>query len=94
MNLLYITNGAAGHYDGLSTMATPQPYQRFGLDTRNARYGWSKLTLHNCTHLTHEFVASKNGTVLDTATLFMNRTCKVKLGEYKRYTDGRTWGME
>lgn len=90
----YITNGAAGHYDGLSTMATPQPYQRFGLDTRNATYGWSKLTFHNCTHLTHEFVASKNGSILDTATLFKNRTCKVKLGEYKRNAYVGTWGME
>ncbi|KAM6493392.1 hypothetical protein JOM56_011526 [Amanita muscaria] len=35
-------------------------------------YGWSKLTFHNCTHLTHEFVASANGTVLDTAT---QRSC-------------------
>jgi hypothetical protein len=90
----YITNGAAGHYDGLITMATPQPYQRFGLDTRNATYGWSKLTFHNCTHLTHEFIASKNGSVLDTATLFKNRTCEVKLGGYKRYTEFEIWDTE
>ena len=30
---------------------------------------------HNCTHLTHEFVGSTNGSVLDSATLFKNRTC-------------------
>lgn len=74
----YITNGAAGHYDGLDALQVPyQKYQRFGLDTKNGTYGWSKLTFHNCTHLTHDFVASKNGSVLDTATLFKNRTCSV-----------------
>ncbi|KAL1969333.1 hypothetical protein VTN77DRAFT_9525 [Rasamsonia byssochlamydoides] len=72
----YITNGAGGHYDGLDAMAKPPaPYQRFGLDTHDGIYGWSKLTFHNCTHLTHEFVASRNGTVLDTATLFKDRVC-------------------
>jgi 3',5'-cyclic AMP phosphodiesterase CpdA len=74
----YITNGAAGHYDGLDSLQVPyQKYQRFGLDTTNGTYGWSKLTFHNCTHLTHDFVASNNGSVLDTATLFKNRTCSV-----------------
>ncbi|KFY96693.1 hypothetical protein V500_02329 [Pseudogymnoascus sp. VKM F-4518 (FW-2643)] len=74
----YITNGAAGHYDGLDSLATPpQPYQRFGLDTTDGIYGWSRLTFHNSTHLTHDFVASKNGTVLDTATLYKNRVCSV-----------------
>ncbi|RFU33810.1 hypothetical protein B7463_g2574, partial [Scytalidium lignicola] len=74
----YITNGAAGHYDGLDTLQVPyQKYQRFGLDTTNATYGWSKLTFHNCTHLTHDFVASRNGSILDSATLYKNRTCAV-----------------
>jgi hypothetical protein len=73
-----VTNGAGGHYDGLDSLATPpQPYQRYGLDTADGIYGWSRLTFHNCTHLTHDFVASKNGTVLDTATLYKNRTCSV-----------------
>lgn len=72
----YITNGAAGHYDGLDSLDSPrQPYSRFGLDTSNATYGWSRLTFHNCTHLTHDFVASNNDTVLDSATLFKARTC-------------------
>ncbi|KAJ5601594.1 metallo-phosphoesterase [Penicillium lagena] len=67
----YITNGAAGHYDGLSEGTNPPaPYERFRLDERNATYGWSKLTFHNRTHLTHQFVASGNGSILDTATLY------------------------
>ncbi|CZR62525.1 related to acid phosphatase precursor (pH 6-optimum acid phosphatase) [Phialocephala subalpina] len=74
----YIANGAAGHYDGLDALQVPyQKYQRYGLDTTNATYGWSKLTFHNCTHLTHDFVASKNGAIMDTATLYKNRTCAV-----------------
>jgi len=69
----YITNGAAGHYDGLDTLnATLAPYSRAAFDTH---YGWSRLVFHNCTHLTHEFVKSADGTVLDSATLFKGRKC-------------------
>lgn len=69
----YITNGAAGHYDGLDSLVYPlHNYSVFAQDTA---YGWSKLTFNNCTHLTHEFVASQNNTILDTATLFKDRTC-------------------
>jgi len=68
----YITNGAAGHYDGLDTLTRPfMNYSRFATD---AVYGWSRLTFHNATHLTQDFVVSGNGTVLDTATLYKNRT--------------------
>lgn len=70
----YITNGAAGHYDGLDALQYPlQPYSRFGLDTLNATYGWSRLTFHNASYLTHDFVASGSGEVLDTATLYKRR---------------------
>lgn len=69
----YITNGAAGHYDGLDKLVRPlQQYSQFAQDSA---YGWSRLTFHNCTHLTHEFVASRNGSVLDTATLYKDRKC-------------------
>lgn len=72
----YITNGAAGHYDGLDALQSPrQTYSRFGLDTSDATYGWSRLTFHNCSHMTHDFVASKNGSVLDSATLYKARDC-------------------
>lgn len=64
----YITNGAAGHYDGLDPLVRPlQNYSRFAVDTA---YGWSRFTFHNATHLTHEYVASGNGSVLDTSTLY------------------------
>ena len=72
----YITNGAAGQYNGLNPLQSPrQPYSRFDLDTTNATYGWNRLIFYNCTHLTHDFVASNNNTVLDSATLFKARTC-------------------
>ncbi|TKA80846.1 hypothetical protein B0A55_02330 [Friedmanniomyces simplex] len=64
----YITNGAAGHYDGLDTLDRPfQNYSRYAQDTA---YGWSRLSFHNSTHLTQDFVASGNGSVLDSATLY------------------------
>ncbi|CUM67331.1 uncharacterized protein PRCAT00005024001 [Priceomyces carsonii] len=64
----YILNGIAGHYDGLDSLVYPLPdYVEYSQDTA---YGWSKFTVHNRTHLTHEFVVSSNNTVLDTATLY------------------------
>lgn len=72
----YITNGAGGHYDGLDSLQKKrQKYSRFALDQHNTTYGWSRLTFHNCTHMTHEFIASKNDSVLDTATLYKDRVC-------------------
>lgn len=69
----YILNGLGGHYDGLDSLVYPLPnYTEFAQDSA---YGWSKFTVHNCTHLTHEFIASANNSVLDKATLFKNRTC-------------------
>lgn len=64
----YITNGAAGHYDGLDALTRPlRNYSRYAIENT---YGWSKLIFHNDTHLTTQFIASGNGTVLDTATLY------------------------
>ncbi|KAK9478300.1 Metallo-dependent phosphatase-like protein [Lipomyces japonicus] len=69
----YILNGAGGHYHGLTDYVEPFPdYSRF---VQNTTFGWSRLTFHNCTHLTHNFIASANGTVLDSATLFKNHSC-------------------
>ena len=64
----YIVNGIAGHYDGKDTLNKKLvPGSRFAQDTV---YGWSRLVIHNRTHLTHEFVASPNSTVMDSATLY------------------------
>jgi hypothetical protein len=69
----YLRNGAAGHYDGLDPLVLPVVnYSNYANDTE---YSWTRLTFHNCTHVTNEFVASKDGSVLDSATLFKDRTC-------------------
>jgi hypothetical protein len=66
-------NGAAGHYDGLDKLTSPlSPLSRAANDTF---YGWSRLTFHNCSHLTHEFIKSSDGLASDTATLFKDRKC-------------------
>lgn len=65
---LYILTGAAGHFDGLDSATQPYPaYTKFVNDTL---YGFSRVTFHNRTHLTHEFVSSASGQVLDSATLY------------------------
>jgi acid phosphatase type 7 len=70
----YIVNGAGGHYDGLDKPKLPLvATSRKVVQT----YGWSLFTVHNCTHLTTEFVASGNGSVMDTATLVKQRGCDV-----------------
>lgn len=64
----YITNGAAGHYDGLDTLSRPfMNYSRFAQDSD---YVWSRLTFHNATHLTQDMIVSKNNSVGDSATLY------------------------
>ncbi|KFY28131.1 hypothetical protein V491_00620 [Pseudogymnoascus sp. VKM F-3775] len=76
----YITNGAAGHYDGLDTLDEHHDYSRFDLDIEDHAYGWSRVTFHNCTHMTHEYIASRNGSVLDSATLIKDRKCTFSSG--------------
>ncbi|KAK4052850.1 hypothetical protein OIV83_002138 [Microbotryomycetes sp. JL201] len=68
---VYITNGAAGHYDGLDNFDKAK--QNGSLAGIDGAYGWGKMTFHNATHLTYEYVASTNGTVLDSATLYKAR---------------------
>ena len=69
----YIVNGAGGHYDGLDVPTYPLVSSSRKLIS--TEYGWSLFTVHNCTHLTTEFIATRNNSVLDTATLYKKRTC-------------------
>ncbi|KAK9235148.1 hypothetical protein V1525DRAFT_284764 [Lipomyces kononenkoae] len=62
----YVVNGAGGHYDGLDTPNAP--YVNTSRDVIVA-YGWSLFTVHNCSHLTTQFIGSANNSILDTATL-------------------------
>ena len=67
----YITNGAAGHYDGLDELT--KPLHKYARYTQESAYGWSRLTFHNATHLTQDFIASSNNSILDSATLYKAR---------------------
>jgi hypothetical protein len=69
----YVTNGAAGHYDGLDVPT--YPLVNTSREMISTVYGWNLFTVHNCTHLTTQFIASGNNSVLDTATLSKDRTC-------------------
>jgi hypothetical protein len=64
---LYITNGAAGHYDGLDTFTAIQPYSVY---RENSDYAWSTISFANSTHLTVSSLWSANNTVFDSATLY------------------------
>lgn len=83
----YITNGAAGHYDGLDTFNDVlMPYSRYAEDSF---YSWGKLIFHNCTHLTYQAISSNNSAVYDEATLYKHRECpKPYAGGY----GGSGWG--
>ncbi|KAJ5656194.1 hypothetical protein N7507_008144 [Penicillium longicatenatum] len=71
----YLVNGAAGHYEGLSSLKTP--LENYTVEAIDTVYGWSRFTVHNCTHITQDFIASANGTVLDSATLYKDHDgCK------------------
>jgi hypothetical protein len=63
----YITNGAAGNFEGHS-FAKLWPIYTVTVNQKD--YGWSKLTFHNSTHLTQQFISSETGEVLDEATLY------------------------
>lgn len=63
----YLINGAGGHYDGVDLLADPVDGFEVGFDNT---YGWSRFSVHNKTHITHDFVASSNDKVMDSATLY------------------------
>lgn len=64
----YIISGAAGHYDGLDAM--PDSLSNESRRLIQGEFGYDEFTIHNRTHMTHAFIASKNDTVLDEQTLY------------------------
>lgn len=69
---LYLTNGAAGHFEGLDPLTNPLP--SYVTYANNTKFGYSLLTFHNITHMTHNFISSASGQVLDSATLYKERS--------------------
>lgn len=63
----YIFNGASGHYHGINNLTDFTNGLVYGLD---GVYGWSHFTVHNSIHLAHKFIASRNDSVMDSATLY------------------------
>lgn len=64
----YITNGAAGNIEGHSTANAPWP--NYTVEVNQANFGWSKLTFHNSSYITEQFISSQTNDVLDEATLY------------------------
>ncbi|GAA5995632.1 purple acid phosphatase family protein [Rhodotorula paludigena] len=66
---LYIINGAAGHYDGLDEF--PSEYRDPStIYATDQEMGWGRMTFHNRTHMTYEYVASRNSSVINSNTLY------------------------
>jgi len=64
----YIVNGAAGNIEGFSTISSSPP--KYVQWTNDDLYGFSKLIFHNKTNLEVQFISSKDGALLDSATLY------------------------
>ncbi|ANB11426.1 hypothetical protein AWJ20_4236 [Sugiyamaella lignohabitans] len=64
----YIINGSGGQLEGLDPVADKH-LKDYLVKKIEEVLGWAKITVHNSTHLTYEFIASVNGTTLDEATL-------------------------
>lgn len=67
---VYIGNGAGGHYDGLDLIDSTISDESLVPKRFDNAYGWSRVTVHNNTHLTQEFISSSNDSVLDSVTLY------------------------
>ena len=64
----YITNGLGGHYDGQDLIDDPLPPNiAVGIEKV---YGWSRLTFANATHMRQQFIAARNGSVVDEFWLY------------------------
>lgn len=64
---VHFVNGAGGHWQGIDYLTNPANYSA---KTISGLYGWSTIEFHNRTHMTYEFVASANDTVMDRVTLY------------------------
>lgn len=64
---LYVINGAAGHWEGLSPLVEPvEDFIRF----ISVVYGYTKLRFIDTQHAVIDFIGSDNGTVLSSSVLY------------------------
>ncbi|BGO94875.1 hypothetical protein NBRC10512_007162 [Rhodotorula toruloides] len=78
---LPVLNGASGHYDGLDQF-DQTPLYTGTLHALDTEYGWGRLTFHNKTHLTYQFIASRNGSVIDEHTLYKEHNFRKVQGQH------------
>ncbi|GAA6013240.1 hypothetical protein JCM10207_000829 [Rhodosporidiobolus poonsookiae] len=70
--------GHAGHYDGLDEFDADHVMFNNTAFATDQEYGWTRLTIHNATHLTLESLAARNGSIIDEATLYKEHNFKNK----------------
>jgi hypothetical protein len=87
---LYITNGAAGHYDGLDTFTTIQPYSVYH---EASDYAYSTISFTNSTHMTVSTLWSANNTVFDSAVLYKAHTASVNNNSSSSVSSSSTSSM-
>ncbi|KAJ7635398.1 Metallo-dependent phosphatase-like protein [Roridomyces roridus] len=69
---VYVVNGAAGHFEGLDLLTTPDKLPSYGIEWFNngTLYGYNMFKFLDKDHLEIEFISSKDGTVVNSVTLF------------------------
>ncbi|KAJ7853904.1 Metallo-dependent phosphatase-like protein [Mycena leptocephala] len=69
---VYLVNGAAGHFEGLDLMTTPDQLPSYGIEWANngTLYGYNLFKFLDSSHLEIQFVSSKDGEVLNSVMLF------------------------
>ncbi|KAJ7785114.1 Metallo-dependent phosphatase-like protein [Mycena maculata] len=69
---VYLLNGAAGHFESLDLMTTPDQLPRYGIEWANngTLYGYNLFKFLDRSRLEIQFVSSKDGAVLNSVTLF------------------------
>jgi hypothetical protein len=75
--MMHIINGAAGNIESHSTLDPGQSILNITAVLDQTHYGFGKLTIHNCSTLTWQYVKGDDGSIGDEVTLLkkFNGTC-------------------
>ena len=75
--MTHLINGAAGNLESHSTLDKDEPILNITVVLDQVNYGFSKLTIHNCSALTWQFIHGEDGSIGDELTLLkhFNGTC-------------------
>jgi hypothetical protein len=76
VSLTHIINGMAGNIESHSTLSSDESILNITAVLDQVHYGFSKLTIHNCSALTWKFIRGDDGSVGDELTLLKHgNTC-------------------